>query len=107
MIISGGFNIFASEVERALTAHPSISAAAAIAVPDEKWGERVTAFVVARAGQQVDVAAVQSYVKQIKGSMHAPKDVVVVDALPMTAVGKVDKKKLRAPYWANAKRNVA
>ncbi|MBI5275830.1 MAG: AMP-binding protein [Burkholderiales bacterium] len=106
MIISGGFNIYASEVERALTGHPSISAAAAIAVPDEKWGERVTAFVVARPGQQVDVAAVQAYVKEVKGSMHAPKDVLIVDALPMTPVGKVDKKKLRAPYWGDAKRNV-
>jgi fatty-acyl-CoA synthase len=106
MIISGGFNIYASEVERALVEHPSISAAAAIGVPDERWGERVTAFVVARPGQQVDVAAIQAYVKQVKGSMYAPKEVVVVDKLPMTPVGKVDKKTLREPYWGNTTRNV-
>jgi len=106
MIISGGFNIYASEVERALVEHPSISAAAAIGVPDERWGERVTAFVVPRPGQQVDVAAIQAYVKQVKGSMYAPKEVVVVDKLPMTPVGKVDKKTLREPYWGSTTRNV-
>lgn len=106
MIISGGFNIYASEVERALLEHPCIGAAAAIGVPDEKWGERVTAFVVARPGQQVDVAAIQAHVKRVKGSMYAPKEVVVVDKLPQTPVGKVDKKTLRAPYWGSTTRNV-
>jgi fatty-acyl-CoA synthase len=106
MIISGGFNIYASEVERALTGHPSISSAAAIGVPDEKWGESVTAFVIARPGHEVDVLAIQAHVKQVKGSMYAPKKIVVVDSLPVTAVGKVDKKALRAPYWRDSKRNV-
>ncbi|MDN3059786.1 AMP-binding protein [Streptomyces sp. SRF1] len=106
MIISGGFNIYASEVESALTAHPSVSSAAAIGVPDDRWGEMVTAFVVARPGQDIDVAALQSYVKQVKGSMYSPKKVVIVDSLPVTTVGKVDKKALRAPFWADSTRNV-
>jgi fatty-acyl-CoA synthase len=106
MIVSGGFNIFASEVERALTGHPSISEAAAIGVPDPKWGEKVTAFVVARPGAQVDVSEIQAYVRQVKGSLHAPKEVVVLDSLPLTSVGKVDKKALRAPYWRGTGRNV-
>ncbi|MTD52556.1 AMP-binding protein [Amycolatopsis pithecellobii] len=106
MIISGGFNIYASEVEAALTGHPAVGSAAAIGVPDEKWGEKVTAFVVARPGQHVDVHAVQSFVKQVKGSMYVPKDIVVVDSLPQTVVGKVDKKALRAPYWGDSARNV-
>ena len=106
MIISGGFNIYASEVERALTGHPSISSAAVIGVPDEKWGESVTAFVIARPGESVDVVALRAYVKQVKGPMYAPKEIVVVDSLPVTNVGKVDKKTLRAPYWGDLKRNV-
>ena len=106
MIISGGFNIYASEVERALTEHPSISSAAAIGVPDARWGEMVTAFVVARPGKQIDVAAVQAHVKQVKGSLYAPKEIVVVESLPVTNVGKVDKKALRAPYWGDSGRNV-
>ena len=106
MIISGGFNIYASEVERAMVEHPSISSAAAIGVPDEKWGESVTAFVVARPGQVVDEVAIQNHVKQVKGSMYAPKEIVVLDSLPLTPVGKVDKKALRAPYWGKTTRNV-
>jgi fatty-acyl-CoA synthase len=106
MIISGGFNIYASEVEAALTGHPSVSSAAVIGVPDERWGEIVTAFVVARAGQVVDEPALQAFVKQVKGSMYAPKRVIVVDALPTTPVGKIDKKTLRAPYWRDSTRNV-
>ncbi|WP_308818826.1 AMP-binding protein [Pseudonocardia alni] len=106
MIISGGFNIYASEVERALTGHPAISSAAAIGVPDQRWGERITAFVVARPGRPVDVAALQAHVKQVKGAMYAPKEIVVVESLPITPVGKVDKKTLRAPFWADSPRNV-
>ncbi|WP_100808844.1 AMP-binding protein [Streptomyces malaysiensis] len=106
MIISGGFNIYASEVEAVLTAHPSVGSAAVIGVPDSRWGEIVTAFVVPRPGQQVDIPALQSYVKQVKGSMYAPKKVVVVDSLPATPVGKIDKKRLRAPFWADSTRNI-
>ncbi|MGP4009674.1 AMP-binding enzyme [Streptomyces sp. 4N124] len=106
MIISGGFNIYASEVEAVLTAHPSVGSAAVIGVPDSRWGEIVTAFVVPRPGRQVDIPALQSYVKQVKGSMYAPKKVVIVDSLPATPVGKIDKKRLRAPFWADSTRNV-
>lgn len=106
MIVSGGFNIYASEVEAALTGHPAVGAAAVIGVPDARWGETVTAFVVARPGASVDVPALQAFVKKVKGAMYAPKQVVVVDSLPQTAIGKVDKKALRSPYWGDATRNV-
>ncbi|MFD2473635.1 AMP-binding protein [Amycolatopsis silviterrae] len=106
MIISGGFNIYASEVEAALTAHPSVGSAAVIGVPDDRWGESVAAFVVARPGHDVDVPALRSFVKRVKGSMYSPKKVVVVDSLPRTTVGKVDKKALRAPYWSDSAREV-
>jgi fatty-acyl-CoA synthase len=106
MIISGGFNIYASEVEHALTGHPSVGSAAVIGVPDGRRGEMVTAFVVGRPGHDVDILALQDHVKQVKGSMYAPKEIVVVDSLPLTAIGKIDKKALRAPYWRDATRNV-
>ncbi|MFF8330371.1 AMP-binding enzyme [Streptomyces cacaoi] len=106
MIISGGFNIYAGEVEAVLAAHPSVGSAAVIGVPDSRWGEMVTAFVVPRPGRHIDVPALRSHVKQVKGSMYAPKKVVVVDSLPTTSVGKVDKKGLRATYWAESARNV-
>jgi fatty-acyl-CoA synthase len=82
-------------VEDALTAHPGVSAAAVYGMPDEKWGEAVTAAVVLRAGCTVSVEELIAHVKQCKGAVQAPKAVHLLPALPMTGVGKVDKKALR------------
>jgi fatty-acyl-CoA synthase len=106
MIVSGGFNVFPREIEDVLSTHPSVSAAAVIGVPDEKWGEAVKAIVVARPGEAVDAEALIGLVKERKGSIYAPKSVDVVEALPLTAVGKPDKKVLRARYWEAAGRGV-
>jgi fatty-acyl-CoA synthase len=95
MIISGGFNVFSREVEDVLAAHPSVSAAAVVGLPDERWGERVTAYVVARPGATVDPDVLIGLVRQEKGPHYAPKSVHLVDRLPTTAVGKIDKKVLR------------
>ncbi|MEZ5226799.1 MAG: hypothetical protein R2710_09015 [Acidimicrobiales bacterium] len=106
MIVSGGFNVFPREIEDVLTSDPSVSAAAVIGVPDDKWGEAVTALVVAKPGATVDPAALTALVKERKGPVYAPKTVEIVDALPLTAVGKADKKVLRARYWSDAQRAV-
>ena len=106
MIVSGGFNVFPREIEDVLSTHPSVSAAAVIGVPDEKWGEAVKAIVVARPGESIDGEALMGLVKERKGPVYAPKTVDVVDALPLTAVGKPDKKVLRAQYWGDASRGV-
>ena len=96
MIISGGFNVFPREVEDALTAHPAIAAAAVYGIPDEKWGEQVTAAVVLKPGATADERTLIEHVKQLKGPVQAPKVVHLVDSLPQTAVGKIDKRALRA-----------
>jgi fatty-acyl-CoA synthase len=106
MIITGGFNVYPREVEDALTAHPGVAMAAVIGVPDPKWGEAVTALVVRRAAATVAGEELIRLVKEKKGSTQAPKRVEFVDALPLTAVGKVDKKALRARYWAGQARQV-
>ena len=106
MIVSGGFNIFPREVEDVLSSHPDVAMAAVIGVPHEKWGEAVAALVVARPGAQPAAEALMQHVKDRKGSTHAPKQVEFVDALPLTAVGKVDKKVLRAKYWSGRSRQV-
>nr|WP_300778649.1 hypothetical protein [Enhydrobacter sp.] len=80
--------------------------AAVIGVPHEKWGEAVAALIVARAGAQPSREALMQLVKERKGSTHAPKQIEIVDNLPLTAVGKVDKKVLRARYWAGKFRQV-
>lgn len=106
MIISGGFNVYPKEVEDVIAGHPGVSSVAVIGVPDEKWGEAVTAFVVPRPGAQIDGDAIARLVRERKGAHQTPKQVNVVDQLPSTAVGKVDKKALRAEYWADEERGV-
>jgi fatty-acyl-CoA synthase len=107
MIISGGFNIYPREVEDVLSSHPDVAMAAVIGVPHEKWGEAVTALVVCKPGTQPDAATLVHLVHERKGGPHAPKQVEFVDSLPLTAVGKVDKKVLRARYWQGRERQVS
>jgi fatty-acyl-CoA synthase len=106
MIVSGGFSVFPREIEDVLTSHPGVAIAAVIGVPHEKWGEAVTALIVAKPGTRLSPEALTQMVKDRKGSTHAPKHVEIVDSLPLTPVGKVDKKVLRAKYWAGQTRQV-
>ncbi len=107
MIISGGFNIYPREVEDALMAHPAVASAAVIGIPDDKWGEAVKAFVVLKAGAHNDVAELQAHVKQRRGAPWSPKTIDFVSEIPVTGLGKIDRKALRAPYWAGRIRGVA
>jgi fatty-acyl-CoA synthase len=106
MIVSGGFNVFPREIEDVIGTHPAVAQVAVIGVPDEKWGEAVKAVVVLRAGQSVDGAELAELVKSAKGAVHAPKSVDFVDAIPLSALGKPDKKVLRAQYWQGSDRLV-
>jgi len=113
MIVTGGFNVFPREVEDVVAEHPSIAQVCVIGTPDEKWGEAVTAVVVLRPDAASDAAAVevmiseiQASVKERKGSVHVPKQVVVTDSVPITALGKPDKKAVRAQFWESAGRAV-
>jgi fatty-acyl-CoA synthase len=113
MIVTGGFNVFPREVEDVVAEHPAVAQVGVIGVPDEKWGEAVTAVVVLRPGTPDDedalarlTAEIQQSVKERKGSVQAPKQVVLADALPLTALGKPDKKALRAQFWADRERAV-
>lgn len=107
MIISGGFNVYPSEVEHCLALHPAIAMSAVIGVPDPKWGEAVTAVVVARPGTELTEAEVIAHVTRHKGVVNAPKQVVFADALPLTALGKIDRKAIRGRYWGGQERQVA
>jgi fatty-acyl-CoA synthase len=96
MIISGGFNVYSAEVERALMAHPGVQDCAVIGLPDEKWGERVVAVLQALPGVELDAAEVQTFVKERIGSVKAPKQVEVWADLPRSKIGKVLKPDIRA-----------
>lgn len=109
MIVTGGFNVFPREVEDVLAAHGSVGQVAVVGVPDEQWGEAVKAVIVLRPGSAPGaelVRELQALVRQAKGSVQSPKSIDFVDALPLTPVGKPDKKALRARYWQGRERGV-
>jgi acyl-CoA synthetase (AMP-forming)/AMP-acid ligase II len=106
MIISGGFNVYPSEVEQVIWGHPAVLDCAVIGVPDEKWGEAVKAVVELNAGQQVSADELIALCKDKLGSVKAPKSVDFVDVLPRSPVGKVLKKDLRARYWQGTARKI-
>ena len=113
MIVTGGFNVFPREVEDVIAEHSAVAQVCVIGTPDEKWGEAVTAVVVLRPdtpGHDGAIATmtaeIQAAVKDRKGSVQSPKRVIVVESLPVTALGKVDKKAVRARFWQGSDRAV-
>jgi len=106
MIITGGFNVYPSEVEQVLWSHPAVQDCAVIGVPDEQWGETVKAVVELNAGQQASAEELIALCKDKLGSVKAPKTVDFVATLPRSPVGKVLKKDLRARYWQDAGRKI-
>ena len=106
MIVTGGFNFFTAEVEAAVTELPGVLECAVIGVPDDKWGEAVTALVVLAPSGGPSEEAIIAHSKEKLGSVKAPKRVVFKPALPRTPVGKFDKKAMRAEFWAGKDRAV-
>jgi fatty-acyl-CoA synthase len=102
MIITGGFNVYSVEVEQALMSHPDVYEAAVIGLPDDKWGERVTAVVQPAPGARPDPDEIIAHVKSRIGSVKAPKDVFVWDDLPRSKVGKVLKTDIRSELQPSA-----
>lgn len=106
MIITGGFNVYPKAIENALATHPAVSTAAVIGIPDPQWGEAVMGLVVLKDEQRVSEADLIAHVKNLQGSVGAPKRIEFVRDLPLTSVGKLDKKAMRAPFWQGKERNV-
>jgi acyl-CoA synthetase (AMP-forming)/AMP-acid ligase II len=95
MIVTGGENVYSAEVESALSKHPSVAQVAVIGLPDERFGERVHAYVVAAPGAQVDPQALQDHARTLIARYKVPRSFTVVDALPMSGAGKILKRELR------------
>jgi fatty-acyl-CoA synthase len=106
LIISGGFNIYPREVEDVLLRHPDVSMCCVIGVPDARWGEAVTAVVVPATGARPDPDALISMVAAEKGGYCAPKSIDFVEAIPLTPLGKPDRKAVRSRYWQGMDRKV-
>jgi acyl-CoA synthetase (AMP-forming)/AMP-acid ligase II len=106
MIISGGFNVYAVEIEAALSEHPAVLMSAVVGVPHPEWGEAVHAEVVLRERVAVSTETLIEHVKTRLGSYKAPKTVKFVADLPMSSVGKVLRRQVRQPYWSGQARAV-
>ncbi|MFE7560018.1 long-chain fatty acid--CoA ligase [Kitasatospora sp. NPDC057500] len=106
MIISGGFNIYAVEVESVLHQHPDVHEAAVVGVPDEQWGEAVKAVVVLRDGAGLTEEQLTAFCSERLARMKKPRSVDFVTALPHNPNGKIDRRAIREPYWAGAERRV-
>ena len=100
MVITGGFNVYSAEVEQALMEHPAVRDCGVVGLPDEKWGERVTAVVQMQPGAEVTADELRAFVKARIGSVKAPKQVEFWPDLPRSKVGKVLKTDIRAQLLA-------
>jgi acyl-CoA synthetase (AMP-forming)/AMP-acid ligase II len=101
MIISGGVNIYPAEIEDVLHRHPAVEDAAVFGVPDAEWGERVHAAVQPRAGASLTTTQIIDFCRQHLADYKTPRDVSFHDDLPRDTAGKLLKRRLRDPYWAD------
>jgi acyl-CoA synthetase (AMP-forming)/AMP-acid ligase II len=104
VIISGGENVSSIEVEDVLMSHPDVKEVAVIGIPDDKWGELVTGIVVAE--QDVTAEDLVAHCRKSLAGYKCPKRIDFVDELPRTATGKLQKFKLREPFWEGTDRQV-
>jgi fatty-acyl-CoA synthase len=106
MIITGGFNVYCGEIEARIMVLAQVYECAVIGVPHDTWGEAVKAIVVLRDGESLTEDAVLAHCKAKLGGVKSPKSVEFRSEIPKTPAGKIDRKSLRAPYWAHADRGV-
>jgi long-chain acyl-CoA synthetase len=96
LIIRGGHNVFPRDVEDVLVAHPAVAAAAVVGRPDERLGEEVVAFVAFRPGHSATLEELAAYVRANLAATKYPREIHVLEAIPLTSVGKVDRKRIRS-----------
>ena len=106
VIITGGENVSSIEVEDALFQHPDVTEVAVIGIPDEKWGELVTALVVTSADSTLDEAALIAFTRERLAGYKCPKRIEFRDELARTATGKLQKFKLRQPFWDGIEKQI-
>ena len=106
MIVTGGFNVYSTEVENAITALEGVSECVVVGVPDEKWGEAVKAVIRPVDGAALTEEVIVAHCKEMLGSVKTPKSVDFVDDFPRSAVGKILKRDVRDKYWEGQERKV-
>lgn len=106
MIISGGMNVYSVEVEKVVNQHPAVKVSACIGIPHQDWGEQVSVFVILRDGVEATEEEIIQFCKERTSQYMVPKKVFFRESLPLTQVGKIDKKELKKEFWSDKERNV-
>jgi acyl-CoA synthetase (AMP-forming)/AMP-acid ligase II len=99
MIISGGENVYSTEVENAILTYPGVQMCAVIGIPDDKWGEAVHAIIVPRPGHELSAQDILAHCKQQIAGYKCPRSIELRSELPLSAAGKLLKFKLRQAFW--------
>jgi acyl-CoA synthetase (AMP-forming)/AMP-acid ligase II len=107
MIVSGGENVYSSEVEQALVKHPAVAMTAVVGAPDPRWGEKVVAVVVLKPGAKATAEELSQHCRGLIAGYKVPKEIAFAEALPISATGKVLKRVLRDDLWKDHGRAVA
>lgn len=107
MIITGGFNVYSAEVERAVLAFPGVQECSAFGIPDEKWGEAVTVAIETAPGVVIDEDKLREYCREELGPIKTPKHFYFYADLPRTPTGKVRKNDIKSQFWTNQERKVS
>ena len=108
MVVTGGENVYSTEVENAIATHPAVAQVAVIGIPDERWGEAVHAIVVRAPGQTVTPEELDAYARERIAGFKVPKSWDLRDEpLPLSGAMKVLKRELRAPYWQGHERGIS
>jgi fatty-acyl-CoA synthase len=106
MIVSGGYNVYSTEVENCINRHPAVQNCAVVGIPDEHWGEAVCGVVVLKKGEIVNQQVLIDYCKQHLARYKAPKRIDFVDELPLSSVGKVLRREVKKRFWKEKERGI-
>lgn len=106
MVLSGGENIYPTEIENVIHEYEDVEDVAVVGIPDEKWGEALLAFVVVKPGRQIDNGQLEDYLRDKLAGFKIPRRYEFVEGFPRNATGKVLKRELRRPYWEGQNRHV-
>jgi acyl-CoA synthetase (AMP-forming)/AMP-acid ligase II len=106
VIISGGFNVYPAEVERAIEMSADVRASVVAAAPDDRWGERIVAFVVPRDPERFDAEALRGHCRDQLASYKVPKEIRIVSEIPLNANGKPDRRRMSDPLWEGRARRI-
>lgn len=106
MIITGGMNVYSSEVENVIQQHPGVRQVAVIGIPHHDWGEQVLALVISESDNEMFKEELMQYCRENLASYKRPKEIKFVTEFPLTNYGKLDKKGMRKPYWLRSERGI-